>query len=202
MYLIGLSGGSGSGKTTFLHRLIDRLDSDKVTYISLDEYYFPRDKQLTDNKGVKNFDLPSSIDIESLLGDLLTLRSGKVVKKEEYTFNNDLKEPKVKTYRPNPIVIIEGLFIYHYENLRSQFDLKLFVDAPSSSKIIRRIKRDRIERNYPLDDVLYRYEHHVLPSYQQYIEPFIDQCDLIINNTSSMDAGLEVICGYLKTKLV
>ncbi len=201
MYVIGLAGGSGSGKTTFMESLKLRLDGFGVTFISLDDYYLPRDKQHVDENGIKNFDLPTSIDSHALLEDITKLRSGQHVTRQEYTFNNEAKEAKMIEFRSNPIIIIEGLFIYHYTELRGILDLKLFVHAPPYSKIIRRIKRDRVERNYPLDDVLYRYQHHVMPSYEQYIQPYMSECDIVINNLTNMDASLEVIYGFIKEKL-
>lgn len=201
MYVIGLAGGSGSGKTTFMESLKQQLEGFPVTFISLDDYYLPREEQYVDENGIKNFDLPSSIDSEALLNDIQKLKSGEKILRTEYTFNNEKKAPKMIEFESNPIIIIEGLFIYHYEELFKMIDLKLFVNAPPYSKIIRRIKRDRLERNYPLDDVLYRYQHHVMPSYEQYIQPYMDKSDLVINNLMNMDASLEVVLGFIKGKL-
>jgi len=80
-------------------------------------------------------------------------------------------------------------------------DLKVFIEAKENLKVIRRIKRDRVERNYPLDDVLYRYEYHVLPTFEKYIQPYIDDCHLVINNNENFEGGLEVMIGFLKNKL-
>lgn len=98
-------------------------------------------------------------------------------------------------------MIIEGLFIYHYPELRSLFDLKLFVHAKDNLKLIRRIKRDRVERNYPLEDVIYRYEHHVMPAFEKYIEAYREDSDIIINNNKSFENSLEVIRAFIHSKL-
>ena len=103
--------------------------------------------------------------------------------------------------KPAPIIIVEGIFVFHFEEIRSQIDLKLFVDAREEVKIIRRIKRDGLERNYPIDDVLYRYEHHVSPAFEQYIAPYRQDADMIINNHNDCKKAAEVVVGFLKQRL-
>lgn len=196
-YIIGITGGSGSGKTTFIQSLRNRFGKDQVCIISQDEYYKPREHQLTDAVGIKNFDLPYSIDYELFKSDIFRIVAGETVQKQEYTFNNERKEPSLLTYTPAPVVIIEGLFIFFDEDIRKYMDLRVFIHAKENLKVIRRIKRDQLERNYPLEDVLYRYENHVLPAYEQFIKPFMDDCDLIINNNKSFDNGLQVITGFI-----
>lgn len=200
-YFIGIVGGSGSGKTTFVQNLKKDLEDQSVCIISLDDYYKPREDQITDKNGVKNFDLPESIDAEALFNDVMRLIGGEKVEKKEYTFNNDLAEASNIIYEPSKIYIIEGLFIYHFEKIRELFDLKVFLEAKSNIKVIRRIKRDRIERNYDLEDVLYRYENHVLPSYEKYIEPYIPIADIVINNNSSFSEAYRVLISFIKSKL-
>ncbi len=200
-YFIGVSGGSGSGKTCFINDLKAKCTNQSVCFISLDDYYHPRDKQETDQNGIKNFDLPESIDSESLYQDIQKLKSGEHVTKEEYTFNNEQKEGKDISYTPSKIYIIEGLFIYHYKKLNALFDLKLFIDAREVSKVIRRVRRDRLERNYPLEDVLYRYEKHVMPSYDQFISLYKKDVDIVINNNRSYDTALEVVYAYIEKRL-
>lgn len=198
--IIGVSGGSGSGKSRFLNLLKEKLVDKPVTFISQDDYYHPREQQEVDENGIVNFDLPSSIDKNLLLDDLKKLTSGKSVTKKEYTFNNDLKEAKEFILQPNPIIIVEGLFVYHFPALRKLYNLKLFVDAPDNVKLIRRIKRDQQERNYPLDDVLYRYEHHVMPAFEKYIKPYLSEADLIINNHTDCINAVDILTAYLATK--
>ncbi len=201
-YIIGVCGGSGSGKTTFMNSLRQQLADQKVCYISLDDYYYPRDKQHTDAQGVRNFDLPSSINVTELISDLSRIRQGEIVIKEKYTFNNTKEAPSQLQYEPAPVIIIEGLFIYHYEELRHYFDLKLFIDAKTATKLNRRIKRDKTERNYPLDDVMYRYENHVLPAFEQYIKPYKSEADFVINNEDKFDEALKVVISYIRNELM
>jgi uridine kinase len=167
----------------------------------MDNYYFPREQQKIDAKGVKNFDLPQSIDLESFKLDLLKLQGGEKIVRTEYTFNNEMKESSEIEILPAKVIVVEGLFVFHDPELFDLINLKLIVHAPDSIKCIRRIKRDKVERNYPVEDVLYRYEHHVLPTYRRYIEPFLDDVDFIVNNHSNFHKALEVIKGHIENKL-
>lgn len=199
--LIGVSGGSGSGKTTLIKMLRETFSEHEVSILSQDDYYKPRELQKEDAKGIKNFDLPSSIHKKQLLQDVNLLINGETVVRKEYTFNNEKKEADVIVIKPAPIIIVEGLFIFHFKKIRRLCDLKVFVQAKGNLKVIRRIKRDRIERNYPIEDVLYRYEHHVLPSFEKYIEPYRDQADIIINNNDILSNAANILIGFIRSKL-
>lgn len=196
--LIGICGGSGSGKTSFVAALKERVGNLDACFISMDDYYLPREEQLSDEQGIKNFDLLSSIKVEDLITDLKTLEGGQEVEKERYTFNNADAEVETFILRPSKLYIVEGLFIYANEELKNKFDLKLFIDASDELKLIRRIKRDQIERNYPIEDVLYRYEHHVMPSYRKHIAIYKKDADVVINNNKNFDKGLSILTAYLK----
>lgn len=196
--VIGISGGSGSGKTTFIHELSQHFTKQEVVIVSMDDYYKPKSEQEKDEQGVVNFDLPDSIDAIAFYKDIQKLRSGLPFTRMEYTFNNKLKEPRELHFQPAPVIIVEGLFIFHQPEIFDLLDLKILIDADNVKKLIRRVKRDNTERNYPLEDVLYRYEHHVLPCYDSYIKPYISQLDIIINNNHSFDPALNMLEGYLR----
>ena len=200
-YIIGITGGSGSGKTTFLKELIGSFSSDDICIISQDDYYRPKDEQVKDALGVENFDLPRSINSSELVTDIIKLIAGETVERQEYTFNNADIEPKTLVFKPAPVIIVEGLFVFHFQEIRKLLDLKVFIHAKENLKVIRRIKRDRLERNYPLDDVLYRYEKHVMPTFEQYIKPYTDKADIIINNNTNFDQALDVVRSFLQHKL-
>ncbi len=197
-FLIGITGGSGSGKTTFIKELRKAFTEAEVCILSQDDYYFPREQQFTDEVGVKNFDLPGSIDKKSFKVDVELLLAGKDVERLEYTFNNEKAYPKTLLFKPAPVIIVEGIFVFHFKKIRRLLDLKIYLHAKENLKVIRRIKRDQVERNYPIEDVLYRYEKHVMPTFERYIEPYMDDADLVINNNSDFSVGLEVVKGFIR----
>lgn len=197
-FTIGITGGSGSGKTHFLDGLSSGFSAEQLCLISQDNYYKPREEQPLDQNQVKNFDLPESIDRETFHQDLLALKRGQVVTRKEYTFNNPGKEPRTLVFNPTPIIIVEGLFVQYFEEIVRELDLKIFIEAKDHVKFGRRIKRDRIDRGYDLDDVLYRYQHHVMPVYESLIEPLKHHADIVVPNDHGFDRALDVVSGYLK----
>jgi uridine kinase len=201
-YVIGITGGSGSGKTTIIQRIRETFPASRVCILSQDDYYRPKTEQHKDEQGIENFDLPDSIDKEAFARDLQQLMSGETVRRMEYTFNNEQKKPRELVFEPAPIIIVEGIFVFHYPEVRDLLNLKVFVHAKENLKVIRRIRRDQAERNYPLEDVLYRYEKHVLPTYEAYIAPYKEQADLVINNNEHFEEALRVLLGFLSARTV
>lgn len=200
-FTIGITGGSGSGKTYFLQGLSSRFSASELCLVSQDNYYKPRDQQPIDQNGVKNFDLPVSIDRPALHADILRLKSGQNVTRKEYTFNNPGVEPKQLEFRAAPVLVVEGLFVQYFEEVEKELDLKVFIEAKDHVMLGRRIKRDQVERGYDLDDVLYRYQYHVMPVYESLIEPLKHSADLVVPNNSHFDRALQVLIGFLKTRI-
>lgn len=200
-HTIGITGGSGSGKSYLTDILRGIFKEDEVAIISQDNYYRKRELQERDENGVINFDLPRAFLLEEFSRDVDLLVRGESVERMEYTYNNALATPEVIRIDPAPVLIVEGLFIMHRPDVRELVDLSVFVEVHDVLKLKRRIMRDQTERNYPVDDVLYRYEHHVLPAYREYIDPYKDLADLIINNDTSMDAAVRVLSGYIRDVL-
>ncbi|WP_116108341.1 uridine kinase [Lewinella sp. IMCC34191] len=200
-FIIGITGGSGSGKTSFIKQLRRGLPDDQVCLLSMDDYYVRREDQEKDERGIHNFDRPASIHCKQFIRDLKQLIAGETVQRQEYVFNNELAKARLLTFHPAPVIIVEGLFVFHYKELRKLLDLKIFLHAKDNLKVVRRIKRDRVERNYPLEDVLYRYEHHVLPAYEKYVQPHKDRADLIVNNNTDFNMGLSVIRAFVEKKI-
>ncbi|HRD81937.1 MAG: AAA family ATPase [Saprospiraceae bacterium] len=196
--IIGICGGSGAGKTTLIRHLKARFSESELCVLSLDDYYYPRAKQKTDAMGVNNFDRPKSIDRKAFVKDLLKLISGESVSRQEYVFNNEQAKPRTLVFRPAPVIVVEGIFVFHFKKVRELLNLKVFLHAKENLKVIRRIKRDQVERNYPLEDVLYRYQHHVLPTFERYIRPYMEDADLIITNNEGFDNGLAVLTGFIR----
>lgn len=192
-YIIGITGGTGSGKSRFLKLLLEDFEYHQVTCLPQDDYYRPREQQLVDKNGELNFDRPESIDYEHFANDLKALASGKPVEKMEYTFNNPDIEPAILIRKPAPVIIVEGIFVLHYAKVVEQLDLKIFIDAKDTVKLQRRLTRDREERGYGAEDVMYKYENHILPSYEKYIAPHKENADIVIPNNTDFLKALEVI---------
>ncbi len=184
-YVIGVAGGSGSGKTFFLNCFLNHFTPEEVCLVSQDDYYFRVENLTKEENKLYNFDLPSCIDINQFEKDIFNLLDYKTVYKTEYTFNNDAHTPKTLEIKPAPILIIEGLFIYHYQNINPLFDYRMFIDAHTEIALERRLNRDLIERGYSADDVKYKWDNHVLPAYQQYLLPYRNVCDKIVDNSTN-----------------
>ncbi|HMP30786.1 MAG TPA: uridine kinase, partial [Saprospiraceae bacterium] len=190
------------GKTSFINELCTPFEKDQICVISQDDYYKDRRDINKDKNGITNFDVPDAFYMDEFARDLKLLKAGQKVTRKEYTFNNETKDPKIIEFIPAPIIVVEGLFVFYDEEIFDQLDIKILINAKMSDKIIRRINRDRIERNYPLEDVLYRYQNHVLPAFEKYILPFKDDVDLIVNNSRNYSKGLEVVKGYISNFLI
>jgi uridine kinase len=186
--IIGIAGGSGSGKTFFLNSFLHHFKNDEVTLLSQDDYYIPAGEMTQEENKLYNFDLPSTIDDEQFLIDIKKLIKGDVVYKKEYNFNNPLAVVKILEINPAPILIVEGLFILHFKAISDLLDLRIFIEADESVALQRRIKRDGMERGYPEEDVIYKWENHVVPAYQDFLLPYRDACNkIIINNNDTPD---------------
>lgn len=201
-FLIGITGGSGSGKTHLIGKLMETLGS-SVGIFSLDNYYLPYDQQPLDQKGQRNFDKPESLEFDRLIEDLHKVIAGNTIEIPEYNFNYRDEPKKMVTIVPTPIMIIEGLMAIYFKQIRDLLDLKIFVEAPDYLMLKRRIIRDDKERGYNnLTDTLYRFEHHVMPAYRQYISPFKSEVDLIIPNYHHVDRAVDVLLGYIQHRLI
>ncbi len=200
-FIVGITGGSASGKTSFLNRLVHSFSPNDICLISQDNYYKPIEEQPQDMNGVPNFDTPDSIDLQTYKNDIAALKSGKTVERLEYTFNNPNVKPKLLVFNPSPIIIVEGIFVFYFQELAKLLDLKIYIESRESTKLKRRIIRDKVERGYDLDDVLYRWEHHVIPTYEKYISPFKHEADVVIPNNSGFDKGIDVVINYLTQKV-
>lgn len=198
---IGITGGSGAGKTAFTDALRDKFPAGEVAFISLDDYYFPIGRQMKDERGIVNFDRAEGIDVQALLQDMATLRRGDKIQRPRYLFNNPLATPSVHTVLPAKVIVLEGMLLPAFPDILEQLNLSVIVHATSVQRLHRRIERDRKIRNYPREDVLYRFEHHVSPAFRRYIQPFYEKADLIVNNTDHFRKGLRVLEYYIRYAL-
>jgi uridine kinase len=192
-FIIGITGGSGSGKTFFLNCFLDHFSSGEVSLLSQDNYYISAGEMSPEENRVHNFDLPAAIDDSLFLTDLQKLMSGQTVYKEEYTFHKPGSVPKTLTIHPAPLIIVEGLFILHFEKIAELLDLRIFIETDEDVALQRRLKRDLAERGYTESAILYKWTNHFLPAYADYLLPYKNSCARIIrNNTDAADNMMNV----------
>src|SRR5471030_531629 len=201
-FIIGIAGGSGSGKTFFLNRFLDHFTADEVCLVSQDDYYIPVAHNMTaeENK-LYNFDLPATVDHQHFEDDINSLLKNQVIYKKEYTFNNPTAVPKTLEIKPAPILIVEGLFILHFRGIAKLMDMKIFVDADEDIALQRRLKRDLLERGYSNDDVLYKWVNHVVPAYKEFLLPYKDECDQVITNNGHTAEDILVVTEKISREL-
>lgn len=204
-YVIGIAGSSGSGKTFFLHCFLKHFEKHEITLISQDDYYIPANTKTREENRLYNFDLPTAINRASFYQDIKTLFDGETVYKEEYTFNNPAIKPRILEIRPAPILIVEGLFIFHYEEVNELLNHRIFIHAEEEIALQRRLKRDLIERGYNEEDVRYKWVNHVVPAFHEYLLPYKSLCDrVIINNEDDPEQMVQMtreISAFLKQEV-
>lgn len=199
--IVGMAGGSASGKSSFLTDLKETL-TDKISILSLDDYYKPIEEQREDQNGVVNFDTPTSIDREKFSTDLLQLLQGNDIEIPQYEFNNpDVSATTIKTIKATKILVVEGLFVFHFEEIRKHFGLSLFIEADESVRYNRRMQRDRKERGISKEMIEYQWQNHVIPAYKEYLLPVRRNADLVINNNVSYKKALDVLCTYFLSRI-
>lgn len=200
-FVVGIAGSSGSGKTFFLKRFLDHFAPHEVALISQDDYYIPANTKTQEENKRYNFDLPTAIDQSAFQRDINLLFDGQTIYREEYTFNNPARKPKILETKPAPILIVEGLFIFYYTAVNALLNHRIFLHADEEIALQRRLKRDFIERGYNEDDVRYKWVNHVMPAYRQYLLPFRDQCDRIIINNTDDPAPIIAITDEISAEL-
>lgn len=195
--VFAVSGSSGSGKSFIVRYILKKIGANLVSVIYQDNYYKRRDEQPKDKNGKHNFDLPSSFYLDEFMNDIKKIRNGEKLVREEYTYNNPKISPKEITVLPKKIIIVEGLFLFHKRTLSDLFDRKILIDTKPSIMIKRRIKRDVEIRGYDKSDVLYKYENHVMPAFNEFILPYKKTVDLVINNDKDDFKGPDHAVNYI-----
>lgn len=199
-FIIGITGGSGVGKTTLIRKLY-RDFAGKVSTFSLDNYYLPKDQQQLDQNGIINFDLPTALDQKRIDTDLTHLVQGLPIEQEIYAFNNPAAHKEKIIIEPNELLIVEGLFVMHYPFVRRVLDYAVYLSVEPDLQLQRRIFRDVNERNYSESDIRYQWHNHVIPSYEQFVRPHKNQADLIITNNEAFDDNIHVLTEVIAKNL-
>ncbi len=197
--VIGVGGRSGSGKSTLVRKLQEIYGKDQICLHTMDNYYLPRDEQAKDDASYLNFDLPSSFYRDRFCKDLISLKKGEDLNLDEYSFNKE--STSILTIHSAPIILVEGLFVYYYDEIREQMNYKVMMDVLFEACFKRRLIRDQKERNYKEVEIKHRYLQHAEPAYQSYIQPFVKNADLLIDNENDITLGVEKLRKVIDKKL-
>ena len=201
MLIIGIGGGTGSGKTTVVNQIISEFPKGEVQVISQDSYYNDTSHLNYKDRCKINFDHPKSIDFKLLETHLKDLKQGKSIKQPIYSFKTHNRTGNTTLTKPKKVIIVEGILILSDTQLRTIFDIKIFVHADSDERLMRRIKRDLAERGRDLDEVLDRYQTTLKPMHQQFIEPMKAYADIIIPNNNYNTVAVNVVKSIINDQL-
>ena len=201
MLVIGIAGGTGSGKTTVVNQIINELPENEVCVISQDSYYKSTDSLTYEERIKINFDHPRAIDFELLETHLSNLKRGEIIQQPVYSFvTHNRTKDHIETH-PRKVVIIEGILIFNSKKLLDLFDIKIFVHADADERLIRRVRRDIKERGRDIDEVLDRYKNTLKPMHQQFIEPTKSFADIIIPNDRFNTVAIDIVRTVISERL-
>jgi uridine kinase len=199
--IIGICGGTGSGKTTIANRILQSVSADEVVFIQQDLYYRNLKDMPLDYRNAANFDHPDAIDNDLLINHLKKLNAGEPVELPIYDFRTHTRLADTLRIEPKPIVIVEGILIFAEPRLLEQMDIKVFVDTPDDIRFIRRLRRDIAERGRTLDSVIEQYIATVRPMHNQFVEPSKRHADVIIPEGGHNLVSIDLISGKIREKL-
>ena len=199
MFLIGIAGGSGSGKTTFAQKVVKLVDSNQVLHLHQDSYYLPTQSKDRFVKGNPNFDHPDAFDWPLLRKQLAIIKSGGVAAAPLYDFVTSTRSPNTETVGPARICVFDGIYALWDEEIRAMMDLKIFLHVDADIRFIRRLHRDVKERGRSLDSIIGQYYDTVRPMHRQYLEPTSQFADLTIGEETDIPA--EVVASQIRAVL-
>ena len=194
-FIIGIAGGTGSGKTTLVNQILNDLPTDEICIISQDSYYNLTDNLSHEERLKINFDHPNAIDFNLLVSHIKALKRNETINQPIYSFTAHNRTKETLKTSPKKVIIVEGILIFNSEELLDLCDVKIFIHTDADERLIRRLKRDTKERGRNIDDVLKRYQNTLKPMHQQYIEPTKSFADIIIPN----DRHNTVATGIVRT---
>jgi len=199
--IIGICGGTGSGKTTVANRILESVSKDEVVFLQQDSYYRNLDQLPLDFRQVANFDHPDAIDNDLLVEHLRELKAGRAVGVPLYDFKTHSRRPETLHIEPQPIIIIEGILIFAEQRLLGEMDIKVYVDTPDDIRFIRRLGRDVAERGRTVESVIEQYLATVRPMHTQFVEPSKRCADVIIPEGGHNLVSISLISGRIRERL-
>jgi uridine kinase len=201
MLIIGITGGTGSGKTTVVNQIVKHLPEDEVCVISQDSYYKATDNLSIEERSKINFDHPRAIDFDLIVQHLKKLKSNEIIAQPVYSFITHNRTKDTITTHPRKVIIVEGILIFNNEELRNLFDIKIFVHADTDERLIRRVRRDITERGRNVEEVLNRYQDTLKPMHRQFIEPTKNFADIIIPNDRHNSVAIDIVRTVINERL-
>ncbi len=201
MLIIGIAGGSGSGKTTVVNKIVSDMDKSRVTVICQDNYYNDNKNLTLEERRKINFDHPNAIEFPLLISHLKTLKEGKSIEMPTYSFVESTRMAETIHVEPHDVIIVEGILVLTIPELRDLMDIKVFVDADADDRLSRRILRDVAERGRVLANVLKHYETTVKPMHLQFIEPSKRYADLIVPQGGDNEIAIDVLRHFIRRKI-
>jgi uridine kinase len=199
--IIGISGGTGSGKTTVAQKIISSIGGSNVVYLQQDSYYRNLDAMPLDKRSHVNFDHPDAFDGELMLSHLEDLRAGKSIERPIYDFVAHTRKPETIHVEPLPVIIVEGILIFHDARMRGLMDIKIFVDCDSDIRFVRRLERDIHARGRSVESVIEQYLATVRPMHLQFVAPCMRYADVILPEGGFKEAGIDLITGKIRSVL-
>jgi len=199
--IIGISGGTGSGKTTVANRILESVRASEVVFIQQDSYYRNIEDLPLDIREVANFDHPDALDNDLLIHHVRKLKSGEPIDLPIYDFKTNTRLSETRPLAPKPIVIVEGILIFAEPRLRELMDIKVFVDTPDDIRFIRRLRRDIAERGRTIDSVIEQYTGTVRPMHMQFVEPSKRYADVIIPEGGHNLVSIDLLSGKIRERL-
>ncbi len=201
MLIIGIAGGTGSGKTTVVNKIINSLPQGEVAVLPQDSYYKDSSHIPVEERSKINFDEPAAIEWPLLVRHLRELKEGKTIEMPTYSYLTCTRQPETITVEPREVVIVEGILVLTDPTLRSMLDVKVFVDAEADERLIRVIARDCVERGRTPQMVLNRYQDVLKPMHEMYIEPSKKTADLIVPQGGSNVVAIQLLTDYIESRL-
>ncbi|CAN5608017.1 uridine kinase [soil metagenome] len=199
--IIGICGGTGSGKTTIARSIVEAVGADKVVLVEQDSYYRNLADMPLDERHQANFDHPDSIDSDMLVNHILRLKQGLNVEMPLYDFKSHTRSNRIEVIEPKPVVIVEGILIFSEPRVLAMLDVRVFVDTPDDIRFIRRLQRDILERGRTVDSVIGQYYRTVRPMHHEFVEPSKRTADIIIPEGGQMGVSVEFLCSLVREKL-
>lgn len=201
MLIIGIAGGTGSGKTTVVRKIVDTLPKDMVAVIPQDSYYNDQSDLPLEVRKRTNFDHPDAFEWPLLARQIDDLRHGRAIEQPTYSYLTCTRLPETVHVEPRDVIIVEGIMTLYDRKLRELMDLKIFVDAESDERLLRVIERDMAERGHPLDMLIGKYRHVLKPMHDEFIEPTKQYADIIIPNGGENARAIAMMQMYILSAL-